>query len=245
MFSRIAGGGAAQHTGRRGNIQKLMDRSAVDRRARIKELGGGPGPMPVPVVDPRLQKRNQVERQRRDDRDRDRAAARGQSPEAQREETRRAQKQQKRHSFERGTFAPVKPRSRFQTMGADHPEFATTSGVTAQQPRFDALVQRAVLESVEPTVDAVRTHELFYALKAVDPTFAPQQYGVPEFQLLVRHCKYLETWRGKLAFCRLFDPDHEDVTIALEAYEFNQPRSKDAMRAPPNPHVNFKGVKWT
>jgi hypothetical protein len=123
----------------------------------------------------------------------------------------------------------------------------TGTGVHRAQHAFDDLVREAIPKFAPPQRDELHVTELHAAVRRVDPGFSPEQYNAPDWQLLLRNCKYLRPWRGKLAFVRVRDDSLPQCpTVDLEAYEYQQPADatlKDGVRVGPG-RMSSRDLRW-
>ncbi len=113
----------------------------------------------------------------------------------------------------------------------DSPAAATATRASAStganQTRFDALLEHAIVTFAPVHRDALRTSQILTALKRVDPGFVPEQYGSPELTYLLRNSSLLKVHRAQWAFLRVFDARREDVTVGLDRYGYRQPAQSD------------------
>lgn len=119
----------------------------------------------------------------------------------------------------------------------------------AGQQAFDALVVRAILQFANPEDTSLHGTQLFRCLKQADPSFEPEQYGAPDWVVLLRNCRFLQTSGGRLQFQRQYADDEEEeeattkrrgrgaprepACVGLLPFEYSQGPRDRSVRKPP------------
>lgn len=118
-------------------------------------------------------------------------------------------------------------------------------GVHAMQHSFDDLVKRAIIEFAPVECDNLSSTDLFAVIKRAEPAFAARKYGVPDWMMLLRNCKYMQAWHGRLNFIRVRDAVRPGITVDLEEYSYQAgpKESTPGIRRPPRRLAN-RALHW-